>query len=314
MNGKPFRASPSPAVAGILAGFFPFGVGAVYTRQYTKGLAHLLIFVGLNFGMLQRFPLRLICLFVYIFYYVWQVVDTVRTANSLRSVGEIPDTSTMKRAVFVAAVALMMLVNIPLVVVGDSFIRRGKSTFAERILVETGLQPPAPQAAAQIAPAAQEHGETCVNGAKECAVQAMLEWDERETGETEHKVNYSCPDPETQTVLKISLVRGSKLDVANLYNYEYGQRPALWGALVYHDKKYEPSDGSYLLQGERQFAAQNADIKLSLTPVGSGVRFAIVAVKSGHAQDDFRPEDIMFEFEGSCTRVADRTANFSLEP
>ena len=35
---------PNPTVAGILAGFFPFGVGAVYTGQYAKGLAHLVIF------------------------------------------------------------------------------------------------------------------------------------------------------------------------------------------------------------------------------------------------------------------------------
>src|SRR5207244_2117669 len=36
---------PNPTVAGILAGIFPFGVGAVYTGQYAKGLAHLGIFV-----------------------------------------------------------------------------------------------------------------------------------------------------------------------------------------------------------------------------------------------------------------------------
>src|SRR5713101_7030219 len=30
---------PNPALAGVLAGFFPFGVGAVYTGQYAKGLA-----------------------------------------------------------------------------------------------------------------------------------------------------------------------------------------------------------------------------------------------------------------------------------
>ncbi|MGB8733763.1 MAG: B-box zinc finger protein, partial [Candidatus Sulfotelmatobacter sp.] len=36
-------SGPNPAVAGILAGFFPFGVGAVYCSQYAKGLAHLLI-------------------------------------------------------------------------------------------------------------------------------------------------------------------------------------------------------------------------------------------------------------------------------
>src|SRR6266704_6512158 len=42
---------PNPTVAGILAGFFPFGVGAVYTGQYAKGLAHLLIFTGLVWGL-----------------------------------------------------------------------------------------------------------------------------------------------------------------------------------------------------------------------------------------------------------------------
>ena len=41
---------PNPAVAGILAGFFPFGVGAVYCSQYAKGLAHLVIFALLFFG------------------------------------------------------------------------------------------------------------------------------------------------------------------------------------------------------------------------------------------------------------------------
>src|ERR1700726_1083964 len=41
---------PNPALAGVLAGFFPFGVGAVYTGQYAKGLAHLAIFVLLIAG------------------------------------------------------------------------------------------------------------------------------------------------------------------------------------------------------------------------------------------------------------------------
>ena len=39
------NAGPNPAVAGILAGFFPFGVGAVYCSQYAKGLSHLVIMV-----------------------------------------------------------------------------------------------------------------------------------------------------------------------------------------------------------------------------------------------------------------------------
>ncbi len=45
---------PNPALAGVLAGFFPFGVGAVYTGQYAKGLAHLVIFTLLILGASQQ--------------------------------------------------------------------------------------------------------------------------------------------------------------------------------------------------------------------------------------------------------------------
>ena len=78
-------SGPTPAVAGILAGFFPFGVGAVYTGQYAKGLAHLLIFVGLIFGMGQNEPLDTICAFTFAFFYVWQIIDAVRTAHALQA-------------------------------------------------------------------------------------------------------------------------------------------------------------------------------------------------------------------------------------
>jgi Domain of unknown function (DUF5668)/B-box zinc finger len=82
-------SGPNPAVAGILAGFFPFGVGAVYTGQYAKGLAHLLIFVGLILGMNQGDPLDTICGLVFAFFYVWQIIDSVRTAKALQ-IGQPP--------------------------------------------------------------------------------------------------------------------------------------------------------------------------------------------------------------------------------
>jgi len=84
-------SGPNPAVAGILAGFFPFGVGAVYTGQYAKGLAHLLIFVGLIFGMDQSSPLDTICAFAFAFFYVWQIIDAVRTARALQMGQPAPD-------------------------------------------------------------------------------------------------------------------------------------------------------------------------------------------------------------------------------
>jgi Domain of unknown function (DUF5668)/B-box zinc finger len=82
---------PNPAVAGILAGFFPFGVGAVYTGQYAKGLAHLLIFVGLIIGMGQHEPISTVCAFGFAFFYVWQIIDAVRTAKALQLGQPAPD-------------------------------------------------------------------------------------------------------------------------------------------------------------------------------------------------------------------------------
>lgn len=84
-------SGPTPAVAGILAGFFPFGVGAVYTGQYAKGLAHLLIFVGLIIGMDQSSPLDTICAFTFAFFYVWQIIDAVRTAKAIQLGQPVPD-------------------------------------------------------------------------------------------------------------------------------------------------------------------------------------------------------------------------------
>ncbi|MBZ5573898.1 MAG: B-box zinc finger protein [Acidobacteriia bacterium] len=84
-------SGPNPAVAGIFAGFFPFGVGAVYTGQYAKGLAHLLIFVGLILGMNQEGALSTICGITFAFFYVWQIIDAVRTAHALQAGLPAPD-------------------------------------------------------------------------------------------------------------------------------------------------------------------------------------------------------------------------------
>ncbi len=78
-------------MAGILSGFFPFGVGAVYTGQYAKGLAHLLIFVGLIVGMGQDSPLDTICGFAFAFFYVWQIIDAVRSARAIQLGQPAPD-------------------------------------------------------------------------------------------------------------------------------------------------------------------------------------------------------------------------------
>ncbi len=86
-------SGPNPTVAGILAGFFPFGVGAVYTGQYAKGLAHLAIFAlliaGCNVSGSEALPA--ICGIGLAFFYVYQIVDAVRTARALQAGQPVPD-------------------------------------------------------------------------------------------------------------------------------------------------------------------------------------------------------------------------------
>jgi hypothetical protein len=92
--GVPFRAGssgPNPAVAGILAGFFPFGVGAVYCSQYAKGLAHLLAFGLLIFGINHAGSWDVLFGIAIAFFYVYQIIDAVRTAKALQEGQPAPD-------------------------------------------------------------------------------------------------------------------------------------------------------------------------------------------------------------------------------
>jgi hypothetical protein len=85
-------SGPNPALAGILAGFFPFGVGAVYCGQYAKGLAHLVIFTafvwGLSSGPGSLAPVLGIGLG---FFVVYQIIDSVRSARALQTGQPVPD-------------------------------------------------------------------------------------------------------------------------------------------------------------------------------------------------------------------------------
>jgi hypothetical protein len=84
-------SGPNPAVAGILAGFFPFGVGAVYCSQYAKGLAHLLIFVMLIFGANHAGSWDWLFGLGIAFFYVYQIIDAVRTAHAIQAGQPAPD-------------------------------------------------------------------------------------------------------------------------------------------------------------------------------------------------------------------------------
>lgn len=85
-------SGPNPALAGILAGFFPFGVGAVYTGQYAKGLAHLVLFGLLIAGASASDNseiLGVVCGLGIAFFYVYQIIDSVRSARALQ-MGQAP--------------------------------------------------------------------------------------------------------------------------------------------------------------------------------------------------------------------------------
>src|ERR1700688_3734439 len=88
---RPSGSGPNPAVAGILAGFFPFGVGAVYCSQYAKGLAHLLIFGLLIFASDHAGNLDFVFGIGIAFFYVYQIIDAVRTARALQEGQPPPD-------------------------------------------------------------------------------------------------------------------------------------------------------------------------------------------------------------------------------
>ena len=89
-------SGPNPTVGGILAGFFPFGVGAVYSGQYAKGLAHLVI-VGLLIAGISTAAshdagwLMALSIVGLIFFYVYQIIDAVRSARAIQAGQPAPD-------------------------------------------------------------------------------------------------------------------------------------------------------------------------------------------------------------------------------
>ncbi len=86
-------SGPNPALAGILAGFFPFGVGAVYTGQYAKGLAHLVVMTLLIWGetVIDNGGLNAALGFGIAFFYVYQIIDAVKSAHAIRAGLPAPD-------------------------------------------------------------------------------------------------------------------------------------------------------------------------------------------------------------------------------
>jgi len=76
------RPPKSPALAGILSFFFPFGVGAFYNSQSVKGFVYLLIFAALvtiqGEGSAQPFVGILLGGF-----YFYQIIDSIYSSKSI---------------------------------------------------------------------------------------------------------------------------------------------------------------------------------------------------------------------------------------
>jgi TM2 domain-containing membrane protein YozV len=90
---QPVASGPHPAVAGVLAGFFPFGVGAVYCAQYAKGLAYLIIFVLLIVGANHSTSdtMGVVFGFAIAGFYFYQLIDAVKSAKAIQAGQPAPD-------------------------------------------------------------------------------------------------------------------------------------------------------------------------------------------------------------------------------
>ena len=88
---RPAGSGPNPAVAGILAGFFPVGVGAVYCSQYAKGLAYLVIMALFWWGTDHTGGAGGFFVAAVIFFWIFQIIDAVRTARALQEGLPAPD-------------------------------------------------------------------------------------------------------------------------------------------------------------------------------------------------------------------------------
>jgi len=77
-------SGPNPGLAGVLAGLFPFGVGQVYTGQYAKGLAHLLIFSALVWGASSGRGYEPFFAIAIAGFYLYQIIDAVRSARAIQ--------------------------------------------------------------------------------------------------------------------------------------------------------------------------------------------------------------------------------------
>lgn len=76
------RPPKSPVAAGILSGFFPFGIGAMYNGLYMKGLVYLFIFAGLVTAQVHSKAQPFFGILMAGFYF-YQIVEAIQTASAI---------------------------------------------------------------------------------------------------------------------------------------------------------------------------------------------------------------------------------------
>ncbi len=84
-------SGPSPGLAGVLAFFFPFGIGQVYNRQYLKGLVFMLTFAFTVWALSSGTGLEPLLGIFLGFFVIYQIVDAVRSARAIQLGQPVPD-------------------------------------------------------------------------------------------------------------------------------------------------------------------------------------------------------------------------------
>ncbi|HTK95555.1 MAG TPA: DUF5668 domain-containing protein [Terriglobales bacterium] len=87
--GAVVAGAPNPALAAVLAGFFPFGIGQVYNGQIGKALAHLITFALLIVAVDNAHGAEPLFGISIAFFYFYQIFDAYRTARA-KQAGEVP--------------------------------------------------------------------------------------------------------------------------------------------------------------------------------------------------------------------------------
>ncbi len=101
----PASGGPNPTVAGILAGFFPFGLGAVYNGEYGKGLAHMLFFAFIIAAVEHGGGAEPFFGIMMGFFYFYQIFDAVRSARAKQMGHPTPDPLGVYRALGIGGVS-----------------------------------------------------------------------------------------------------------------------------------------------------------------------------------------------------------------